>query len=121
MHVCFVEVRKKAAMIQQNPRLNSIAFKSFRHWAGSMIAHYTNGNVLEVKKQLRHKRIESTMKYISMINFKDDEFDVATATSDEDIKKLGGAGFQKYDERKIGEMCISYYRKPKRFGQKPMV
>jgi hypothetical protein len=108
-------------MIQQNPRLNSISFKSFRHCAGSMIAHYTNGNLLEVKKQRRHKRIESTMKYISMINFKDDEFDVATATSDEDIKKLGGAGFQKYDERKIGEMCISYYRKPKRFGQKPLV
>jgi len=121
MYVCFVEVRKKAAMIQQNPRLNSISFKSFRHWAGSMIAHYTNGNVLEVKKQLRHKRIENTMKYIGMINFKDDEFDVAIATSDEDIKKLGAAGFQKYDERKIGELCISYYRKPKRFGQKPMV
>jgi len=119
MYVCFVEVRKKAAMIQQNPRLNSISFKSFRHWAGSMIAHYTNGNVLEVKKQLRHKRIENTMKYINMIIFKDDEFDVATATSDEDIKKLGSAGFQKYDERKIGELCISYYRKPKRFGQKP--
>jgi len=121
MYVCFVEVRKKVAMIQQNPRLNSISFRSFRHWGGNMIAHYTNGNVLEVKKQLRHKRIENTMKYINMINFKDDEFDVATATSDEDIKKLGAAGFQKYDERKIGEMCISFYRSPKRFGQKPQV
>lgn len=118
IYTCFVEVRKKAAMLQQNPRFNSISFKSFRHWAGSMLAHYTNGNVLEVKRQLRHKRVENTMKYIGMINFKDDEFDVATATSDEDIKKLGAAGFQKYDERKMGEICISYYRRPKRFGQK---
>jgi len=121
MYTCFDNVRKRAARLQQNPRLLKVSFKSFRHWGGSMIAHYTNGNVLEVKKQLRHKRIENTMKYINMINFKDDEFDVATATSDEDIKKLGAAGFQKYDERKIGEMCSSYYRKPKRFGQKPMV
>jgi len=56
------------------------------------------------------------MKYISMINIKDDEFEVAVAINDEEIRKLGGAGFQKYDERKIGEMCISYYRRPKRFA-----
>lgn len=31
-----------------------------------MIAHYTNGNVLTVKKLLGHKRIENTMKHISI-------------------------------------------------------
>jgi hypothetical protein len=56
------------------------------------------------------------MKYISMINIKDDEFEVAVAINDEEIRKLGGAGFQKYDERKMGEMCISYYRRPRRFA-----
>jgi hypothetical protein len=29
-----------------------------------MIAHYTNGNVLTVKKLLGHKRVENSMKYI---------------------------------------------------------
>jgi hypothetical protein len=56
------------------------------------------------------------MKYISMINIKDDEFEVAVAINDEEIRKLGGVGFQKYDARKIGEMCISYYQRPKRFA-----
>jgi hypothetical protein len=56
------------------------------------------------------------MKYIGMIYFKEDEFEVATATTDEEIKKLGIAGFRKYDERRIGETCISYYRRPKRFS-----
>lgn len=51
-----------------------------------------------------------------MINIKDDEFEVAVAINDEEIRKLGGAGFQKYDERKMGEMCISYYRRPRRFA-----
>jgi len=56
------------------------------------------------------------MKYIGMIHFKDDQFEVTTATTDEEIKKIGEAGFLKYDERKIGETVISYYRRPKRFS-----
>lgn len=51
-----------------------------------------------------------------MINIKDDEFEVAMATTDEEIRKLGVAGFQKHDGRRIGEMCISYYRRSKRFS-----
>ncbi|MGA3192761.1 MAG: hypothetical protein ABSD73_09675 [Candidatus Bathyarchaeia archaeon] len=56
------------------------------------------------------------MKYVSMINIKDDKFEVAAATTEEEIRKLGLAGFQKYDERKIGETHVSYYRRPKRFS-----
>ena len=76
-----------------------------------MIAQYTNGNVLTVKKLLRHKAIASTMKYIGLINFKDTEFEVATATTEEEIKKLGQAGFIKYDEHN----GMHFYRTPKRF------
>jgi len=70
-----------------------------------------------VKKWLGHKRIENTMKYIGTIHFRDDEFEVITATTDEEIKKAGAAGFVKFDERKIGETVISYYRRPKRFSK----
>jgi hypothetical protein len=76
-----------------------------------MIAHYTNGNVLTVKKLLRHKRIENTMKYISMIHFKDDEFEVTTATTIEEAKQILGSGFD-YVTQKDG---IMLFRKPKRF------
>jgi hypothetical protein len=76
-----------------------------------MIAHYTNGNVLTVKKLLRHKRIENTMKYISMIHFKDDEFDITTATNVEEAKQVLSAGFD-YVAQKDGVML---FRKPKRF------
>lgn len=57
-----------------------------------MIAHYTNGNVLTVKRMLRHKRVENTMKYICTIHFDDKNFEVATASTPEEVKQLGMAG-----------------------------
>jgi len=52
------------------------------------------------------------MKYIHMINFRDDEFDVAAATTVEEIKQLAATGFQKFDE--INDIHI--FRRPKRFN-----
>jgi hypothetical protein len=76
-----------------------------------MIAAYTNGNVLTVKKLLGHKRIENTTKYIGVINFKTDEYEVTTATDVEEAKKVLSAGFE-YVAEKQG---IMLFRKPKRF------
>jgi integrase len=90
LFACYSKIRKRAAFLQKNPRLLLIQLRSFRHWGGTMLAHYTNGNLLTVKRLLGHKRIENTMKYVSMINnFQDNEFEIATATTDEEIKKIG--------------------------------
>jgi len=78
-----------------------------------MIAHYSNGNVLLVKKLLGHKRVENSMKYIGMITFKDDEFEVATATTVEEAKTILSAGFD-YVTEKNG---IMLFRRPKRFSK----
>ena len=51
------------------------------------------------------------MKYTQLVEFKDSEFEVATATTIEECKTLGAAGFQNYDEIN----GIHLYRKPKRF------
>jgi integrase len=110
---CFIAVRKRAAEVQKNPRLLSIQLRTFRHWGGTMIAHYTNGNVLTVKKLLGHKRVENTMKYIGMIHFKDDEFEVATATTVDEAKQILSAGFD-YVAEKNG---IMLFRRPKRFSK----
>jgi integrase len=111
MSNCYMRIRKRAAELQKNPRLLSIQLRTFRHWGGTMIAHYTNGNVLTVKKLLGHKRVENTMKYIGMINFKDDEFEVATATTVDEAKQVLSAGFD-YVTEKSG---IMLFRRPKRF------
>ena len=108
----YQNVRKRAAEKLQNPRLRKIAFTTFRHWGATMLAHYTHGNVIAVQKALGHKRIKNTIKYIHMIHFKDDEFEVATATTVEEVKELAGAGFEKVDEMQ----GFHIYRRPKRFG-----
>jgi integrase len=117
MRSAFKKIRKRVAQVQQNSRILSISFVSFRHWGGTMLAWLSNGNVLFVKQKLGHKKVDNTMKYIARINWKlNEEFEVATATTDEEIKNLGAAGYQKYDERTIAGTYISYYRRPKRFG-----
>lgn len=110
---CFIAVRKRAAEIQKNSRLLSIQLRTFRHWGGTMIAHYTNGNVLTVKKLLGHKRVENTMKYIGMIHFKDNEFEVATATTVDEAKQVLSAGFDYVTENN----GIMLFRRPKRFSR----
>lgn len=109
----YTKLRKRIAEIQKNPRLLSIQLRTFRHWGDTMIAHYTNGNVLTVKKLLGHKRVENSMKYIGMINFKDDDFEVTTATTVEEAKQVLTAGFD-YVMEKNGKML---FRRPKRFSK----
>lgn len=81
-----------------------------------MLAHYTNGNVLKVKQILRHKRVDSTMKYIQMLNLESDDFEVTSASTPDEIKKLGMAGWIKYDEITINGAPMHFYKKPKRFS-----
>jgi len=52
------------------------------------------------------------MKYIHMIHFKDDEFDVAAATTVEEVNQLAGAEFDKVDEIH----GIHVFRRPKKFN-----
>ena len=113
IHGCYVQLRKRVARRLQNPRISEIRFTTFRHWGGTMLAHVTNGNVLAVKKALRHKRIENTMKYIHLAQFReDDEFEVEIASTVEEIKKLVAVGFQKADEIH----GIHVFKRPKRFS-----
>jgi transposase-like protein len=109
---CYIRLRKRVALITKNDRINRVELRSFRHWGGTMIAHYTNGNVLMVKKLLGHKRIENTMKYIGMINFKTDDYEVQAAQTVEECKALLMAGFNF-----VMEKCgVSLFRRPKRFA-----
>jgi hypothetical protein len=69
------------------------------------------GGGARMKKLLHHKRIENTMKYISMIHFEEDEFEVTTATTVEEAKQALSVGFNYITERD-GMML---FRRPKRF------
>jgi hypothetical protein len=79
----------------------SIELRTFQPWGGTMIAYYTNGNVLTVKKLLGHKRIDNTMKYIGMVHFKGNEFEVTSATTVEKVKQILSAGFDYVTEKMV--------------------
>ena len=107
----FRKLRKRLAARLQNPRLLNVSFRSFRHFGGTMLAEYTQGNVLTIQKMLRHKSVLNTMKYVHAVTFKDEDYEIATATTPDEVKQLGTAGFVKYDEMN----GIHFYRKPKKF------
>jgi len=75
-----------------------------------MLYHRTR-DILLVKKMLEHKKIENTMKYTQLIQFKDDDYEVATASTLEEAKNVIASGFE-YVTEKDG---IMLFRKPKRF------
>jgi integrase len=107
--------RKRIASIQQNPRIEAVELRGFRHWGGTMIAYNTNGNVLEVKRLLRHKNIKSTMKYIGKINFKNDDFQTTSASTVDEVLKLGGEGWTEYSVVTINGVEVHCFKKPKQF------
>jgi hypothetical protein len=65
---------------------------------------------------LRHKSFNSTRKYLHTIEFKEQDFETAVATTPEEIQQLGKAGWSKYDEMTVSGVQMHFYRKPKRFG-----
>jgi integrase/predicted RNA-binding Zn-ribbon protein involved in translation (DUF1610 family) len=112
----FRKLRKQVAAIQQEPRILAVELRGFRHWGGTMLSFNTNGNVLEVKRLLRHKAIASTMKYIGQIVFKTDEFETTSATTLEEILKLGSDGWLEYSVVKMNGIEVHCFKKPKRFS-----
>jgi len=107
----FQRIKRRVASNIENPRLLSITLRTFRHWGATMTYHYTK-NILLVQKLLGHKNIRNTLKYTQLIHFKDDEFDVATATTLEEAKELLAAGFNYITEMK----GVKLFRRPKRFN-----
>ena len=112
MVTSYMRVRARAAQKLQNPRLLSISFTTFRHWGATMTYHYTR-KILLVQKLLGHKHIQNTMVYTQLVQFKDDEFDVETATTVEEAKTLLKAGFD-YIAEKDG---IMLFRRPQKFAR----
>jgi hypothetical protein len=114
-YVSFDYLRKLVSIKFQKPALTRISFKSSRHWGGSMFSHTTNGNVPVMARILRHKSWKSTMIYVHPKEFKDEAFEETTATTIDEIRALGKAGWTKYDQAVFNGVIIHFYRIPKKF------
>jgi len=66
-------------------------------------------DILLVKQQMRHKKIETTLIYTQLLNLNDDEWTCKTATNIKEATTLIEAGFE-YNQEIDG---IRLYRKRK--------
>jgi len=89
----FERQRKKLALKLQNPRLLMIHFHTFRHWKATTEYARTR-DILHVMQLLGHKRIQNTLIYTQLTNFKDDEYATRVARSAEEAQPLIEGGFE---------------------------
>ena len=89
----FDKQKKRLATKLQNPRLLTITFHSFRHWKATMEYHKTK-DILYVRQLLGHKRLDSTLVYTQLVDFKSDEYYSATAKTTEEARELIESGFE---------------------------
>jgi hypothetical protein len=109
----FVQVRKRLAAKTQNPRINRIELRSYRHWAGTKIAELSNGNPITVMKMLGIRNVTNAMKYVDIwkLSFKSEtDYEYLEVTTPEDLKAalLGGYTYV------IDKFGASWFRRPKR-------
>ena len=77
----------------QRPNLHRISLYSFRHFFGTMTYHKTK-DILYTKEKMGHRRLENTLVYTHLVNFRSDEFTARVAETIEEACKLVEAGFQ---------------------------
>jgi len=91
---CYREHRNRLAEKLQDPSLRTIRLYDFRHYYATML-YYKTRDILLVKQQLGHKKIETTMLYTQLVNFPEDkEFVSATARTIQEAQKLIESGFE---------------------------
>ena len=89
----FRKQRRRIAAKLKNPRINRITFKTLRHFKATMEYHRTR-DILHVMEVLGHKRIQNTLKYTHLVDFKDDEYICRVAKTEKEIAELIEAGFE---------------------------
>ena len=91
---CYRQHRNRIAEKLNEPSLRTVRLYDFRHYYATML-YYRTKDILLVKQQLGHKKVETTLIYTQLVNFSEEgEFYSATATAIEDFRKLVEQGFK---------------------------
>jgi integrase len=91
---CYREHRNRIAEKLNEPSLRTIRLYDFRHYYATML-YYRTKDILLVKQQLGHKKLETTLIYTQLVSFnEEDEFYSATATTIKEARQLIEQGFE---------------------------
>lgn len=99
-----------------NPDIARITFYTFRYWYGTTLYHQTK-DLLKVKHELGHKKIENTLFYVqiaeSLYDDKPENYYVATAKTSEEFDKLLSEGWKYVAKIDFNNETLYKFRKPK--------
>jgi integrase len=87
----------------KEPQLKTIRLYDLRHYYATMLYHKTK-DILYVKQQMGHKKIETTLIYTQLVNFGDEEWTSAVAKNLQEACQLIEQGFEyvtDYEDKKI--------------------
>ena len=86
--------RNRVANKLKDPNIKAIRLYDLRHYYASML-YYKTKDILLVKQQLGHKKLETTLIYTQLINFNnEEEFYTATAKTVKDAEQLIANGWE---------------------------
>ena len=89
----WVRLRNTVAKKLMDPAFRTIRLYDLRHFAATMTYHKTR-DILYTQKMLGHRNLRSTLRYVQLIAFKDDDYTSAVARTVHDVRKLVEAGFE---------------------------
>ena len=90
--------RNQVADKLNKPELRTIRLYDFRHYFATMLYHKTK-DILFVKQQLGHRKLETTLIYTQLLNYDNDEWTCKTASTVVQSKQLIEAGFEYVTEQ----------------------
>ena len=86
-------VKNRTAKKLKEPQLKKYRLYDLRHYFATMLYHKTK-LILLVKAKLGHRNIQNTLIYTHLVNFSEDEYTTATATTVEEACKLINVGYE---------------------------
>ncbi len=89
----WVRLRNTVAAKLMDPAFRTIRLYDLRHFAATMAYHKTR-DILYTQKMLGHRNLKSTLRYVQLIAFKDDDYTSAVARTVEEVRQLVEAGFE---------------------------
>jgi len=89
----WVRLRNTVASKLMNPTFKTIRLYDLRHFAATMTYHKTR-DILYTQRMLGHRCLRSTLRYVQLIAFRDDDYASAVARTVEEVRQLVEAGFE---------------------------
>ena len=89
----WVRLRNTVAAKLMDPAFRTIRLYDLRHFVATMTYHRTR-DILYTQRMLGHRNLKSTLRYVQLIGFEDDDYTSAVARTLKEARQLIEGGFE---------------------------